>query len=38
MEHAEDDYNERRGKLTCDAIIKLQGKELHITPGGKFVK
>lgn len=38
MEKREDDYNERRGRLTCDAIIKLTGKELHITPAGKFVK
>lgn len=38
MEDREDDYNERRGRLTCEAIIKLTGKELHITPGGKFVK
>lgn len=38
MENIEDDYNDRRGKLTCDAIIKLTGKDLHITPAGKFVK
>jgi len=38
MENMEDDFNDRRGKLTCDAIIKLTGKDLHITPGGKFVK
>lgn len=38
MENREDDYNDRRGRLTCDAIIKLAGKELHIMPGGKFVK
>lgn len=38
MKNAEDDYNDRRGRLTCDAIIRLPGKELHITPEGKFVK
>lgn len=38
MENREDDYNENRGRLTCDVIIKLTNKELHITPGGKFVK
>jgi hypothetical protein len=38
MENIEDDYNDRRGRLTCDAVIKLTGRELHITPGGKFVK
>lgn len=38
MENRENDYNDRRGKLTCDAIIKMTGKELHIMPGGKFVK
>ncbi len=38
MEDIEDDYNDRRGRLTCDAIIRLAGKDLHITPGGKFVK
>ncbi|MBW8686222.1 hypothetical protein [Chitinophaga rhizophila] len=38
MENTEADYNDRRGRLTCDAIIKLTGRELHITPGGKFVK
>jgi hypothetical protein len=38
MESIVEDYNDRRGRLTCDAIIKLAGRELHITPGGKFVK
>lgn len=38
MKNVEDDYNDRRGKLTCDAIIRLPGRDLHITPEGKFVK
>ncbi|QHS61787.1 hypothetical protein [Chitinophaga agri] len=38
MEDIVDDYHDRRGRLTCDAIIRLTGRELHITPGGKFVK